>query len=236
MFPEETVETNEISTENTESNEDFYKNAKDYWSHLPPTENTVLGGYGHISQIDIQGSRNFLHQIYTTDKQLTKDRALDCGAGIGRITRCLLTSFFQKVDLVEQNAEFLKEAKVELVNHTERIGEYYAVGLQDFQPEHKYDVIWCQWVLGHLIDEDLVKFFNRCKASLTEKGFLVVKENMSSSANIEMDSTDSSITRSYSHFMDIFKQAGLKCFKKQKQMHFPKDLYTVYMFALRPEV
>lgn len=37
-------------------------------------------------------------------------------------------------------------------------------GLQDFSPEPKtYDVIWCQWVLGHLTDEDFVGFMKSCK-------------------------------------------------------------------------
>ena len=34
-----------------------------------------------------------------------------------------------------------------------RVGNYFAVGLQDFHPEEgRYDVIWIQWVMGHLTD------------------------------------------------------------------------------------
>ena len=41
---------------------------------------------------------------------------------------------------------------------------WYVAGLQDFSPEPKtYDVIWCQWVLGHLTDEDFVGFMKSCK-------------------------------------------------------------------------
>lgn len=37
-------------------------------------------------------------------------------------------------------------------------------GLQDFCPEpEKYDVIWAQWVLIYLNDDDLIKFFKNCK-------------------------------------------------------------------------
>lgn len=33
----------------------------------------------------------------------------------------------------------------------QKVGQYYAVGLQDFTPkEGYYDLIWCQWVLSHL--------------------------------------------------------------------------------------
>ena len=40
---------------------------------------------------------------------------------------------------------------------------FNAKGLQDFCPSlKKYDVIWCQWVLGHLKDDDLIGFFKKC--------------------------------------------------------------------------
>ena len=45
-----------------------------------------------------------------------------------------------------------------------KTGQLICSGLQDFTPsDGAYDVIWCQWVLGHLTDEDLVAFFKRAK-------------------------------------------------------------------------
>ena len=41
---------------------------------------------------------------------------LDCGAGIGRVTKNLLLPLFNTVDMVEQNADFLEEAKNYLVS------------------------------------------------------------------------------------------------------------------------
>ena len=36
---------------------------------------------------------------------------------------------------------------------SQKVGQYFAVGLQDFAPkEGYYDLIWCQWVLSHLTD------------------------------------------------------------------------------------
>jgi protein N-terminal methyltransferase len=66
-----------------------------------------------------------------------------------------------------------------------------------------YDVIWCQWCLGHLSNEDLIEFFKRCKAALKEpeKGdsVIVVKENCcpdeDDQAAIAFDEEDSSLTR-----------------------------------------
>ena len=94
-----------------------------------------------------------------------KERALDCGAGIGRITKHLLQRHFKCVDLVEQNKAFLEKA-VEYVGceDTEKPKkQFFCSGLQDFVPQcQTYDVIWCQWVLGHLTDTHLIEFFKRC--------------------------------------------------------------------------
>ncbi len=38
-------------------------------------------------------------------------------------------------------------------------------------------MIWVQWVLGHLPDDDFVAFFKRCKLGLAPNGFICVKEN-----------------------------------------------------------
>ena len=43
---------------------------------------------------------------------------LDCGAGIGRITKNLLLPLFDVVDMVEQNAGFLEKAREYLVSIT----------------------------------------------------------------------------------------------------------------------
>jgi hypothetical protein len=36
--------------------------------------------------------------------------------------------------------------------------------LKDFTPEEgRYDVIWIQWCIGQLTDDDFISFFNRAK-------------------------------------------------------------------------
>lgn len=41
----------------------FYSNAEDYWRDVPPTVDGMLGGYGSISNIDINGSKAFLKKF-----------------------------------------------------------------------------------------------------------------------------------------------------------------------------
>lgn len=42
----------------------FYQDADDYWSQVEPTVNGMLGGFGNISSIDIQGSDLFLKKLF----------------------------------------------------------------------------------------------------------------------------------------------------------------------------
>ena len=56
-----------------------------------------------------------------------RQRALDCGAGIGRITRLLLSRRFQTVDAVEQCAKFVEAARAALAGNP-RVGQIYCAG------------------------------------------------------------------------------------------------------------
>lgn len=38
-------------------------------------------------------------------------------------------------------------------------------------------MIWVQWVVGHLTDDDFVAFFQRCRKGLKPDGVIVLKEN-----------------------------------------------------------
>ncbi|CAH1389027.1 unnamed protein product [Nezara viridula] len=209
----------------------FYSKAKTYWSNVSPTINGVLGGYGFISSCDIQGSEEFLSKVFKFENPPNRIRALDCGAGIGRITKHLLVKYFETVDLIDQNQDFIETAKAYV--NSPQLGKLYCTGLQNFVPEIKYDIIWCQWVLGHLTDEDLTIFLKNCKNALQKNGIIVVKENVTSSGEIEKDDVDSSITRPLEILSNLLKESGLDCILMSAQTRFPKGLYPVKMFALR---
>ncbi|XP_061555332.1 N-terminal Xaa-Pro-Lys N-methyltransferase 1 isoform X2 [Phycodurus eques] len=128
----------------------FYSNAEGYWKEVPPTVDGMLGGYGSISSIDINGSRAFLRKFLGEGEGKTSAGcALDCGAGIGRISKRLLLPLFKTADLVDVTQEFLDKAKTYLGEDGKRVGNYFCSGLQDFVPESgRYDVIWIQWVIA----------------------------------------------------------------------------------------
>uniref|UniRef100_A0A7G3ABA0 Alpha N-terminal protein methyltransferase 1 n=1 Tax=Lutzomyia longipalpis TaxID=7200 RepID=A0A7G3ABA0_LUTLO len=214
-------------------NEEFYEKAKKYWETVSPTIDGILGGFAEVSPRDIQSSAQLLTAIFRLKPRPGRSRALDCGAGIGRVTKHLLMRFFEKVDLVEQCPQFATQIP-EYVGDTKHLGEIYTQGLQDFTPEEgKYDVIWTQWVLGHLTDDDLVAFWRRCISGLAKGGVIVMKENTSSSNEVEVDNEDSSVTRPLKLIRQLLRQAGLREIRIQKQENMPRGLFPIYMIVMR---
>lgn len=136
--------------------------------------------------------------------------------------------------MVEQNQNFLNESKNFIGEQSSRVERYICSGLQDFSPEPgRYDVIWCQWVLMNLTDEDLVAFFQRCQGGLAVDGLIIIKENINSSDEPDFDDEDSSVARPRNLIIDLAKRAGLSCVKEEKQKSMPKDIYEVRMFAFQ---
>ncbi|XP_056395764.1 N-terminal Xaa-Pro-Lys N-methyltransferase 1 isoform X2 [Hyla sarda] len=223
-----------MSTDPVEDESQFYCKAKTYWKDVPPTVDGMLGGYGHISSIDINGSKKFLQRFLRDGPNKTGTScALDCGAGIGRITKRLLLPIFKNVDMVDVTDKFLSKAKSYLGEDAKRIGDYYCCGLQEFVPEpNRYDVIWIQWVIGHLTDSHLVDFLKRCKAGLRPNGLIVIKDNMTQEGTI-MDEVDSSVCRDMDLVRCLIRQAGLAVLAQERQENFPEEIYHVYSIAMR---
>ncbi|XP_027983047.2 N-terminal Xaa-Pro-Lys N-methyltransferase 1 isoform X1 [Eptesicus fuscus] len=159
--------------------------------------------------------------------------ALDCGAGIGRITKRLLLPLFRAVDLVDVTEDFLAKAKTYLGEEGKRVRNYFCCGLQDFSPEpSSYDVIWIQWVIGHLTDRHLAEFLRRCKRGLRPNGIIVIKDNMAQEGVI-LDDVDSSVCRDLEVVHGIVRSAGLSLLAQERQENLPDEIYHVYSLALR---
>ena len=63
----------------------------------------------------------------------------------------------------------------------------------------------------------------------------MVKENITSSGEVEMDDIDSSVTRPDGRFHYIFDASNLEVIRELPQKKFPQDLYNVKMYAMRPK-
>ncbi|KAL5217853.1 hypothetical protein ABZP36_018537 [Zizania latifolia] len=153
---------------------DWYSKAITYWQGVEASTEGVLGGYGCVNDMDVKGSDAFLcpllaERFGTANRHLV---ALDCGSGIGRVTKNFLLRHFNEVDLVEPVSHFLEVARenlagcMEVGKDTHKAANFYCVPLQDFTPEEgRYDVIWIQWYIGQLTDDDFISFFNRAKVT-----------------------------------------------------------------------
>ncbi|PLW14451.1 hypothetical protein PCANC_15969 [Puccinia coronata f. sp. avenae] len=217
------------------------------------TNNGVLGGFGNgsLPRLDALGSRMFLltirpelstikpaHQsseLWEAKRGAQMDeqggklkrgiyrRALDVGAGIGRVTADVLLYLFDRVDLVEPVGQFIDAGKRNASSgkwpqltpppppkngdpdnspswppHSKAV-RFWNLAIQAFQPSIAiqirpsppafdpyffpdassivgstdgwndgcgYDVIWAQWTLGHLSDDELVDFLRTCREAL----------------------------------------------------------------------
>ncbi|KAH7926303.1 methyltransferase domain-containing protein [Leucogyrophana mollusca] len=271
------------------------KDGIEYWSTQPASLDGVLGGFGSgsLPRVDALGSRQFLMNLLPelstvpstlrplqTHKSM-RTRALDVGAGIGRVTADVLLPLVSDVVLLEPVERFINEAlargnaSVGLTASHDESGykngwpgiadrsksvSFYQAPLQDFDPsrphestrllgrvgfspleddaESRFDVIWCQWCLGHLSDVDLVDFLKRSQSALRgPRSLIVVKENLCSEHDegprTVFDEQDSSLTRSDGAYKNIFAEAGLSLVREQVQHGLPAGLYPVKMYALR---
>jgi protein N-terminal methyltransferase len=62
-----------------------------------PTYDGVLGGFGNLSAKDIKFSLSFMLNLVKQRPSFKRETALDCGAGIGRISKDLLCQVFRTV-------------------------------------------------------------------------------------------------------------------------------------------
>lgn len=222
----------EVADEKARSS--WYDKGASYWSGQEANLRGIMGGYPETSAPDLRESKGFLKLLRDTPTPPVFGTVLDCGAGIGRVTSGLLLHEFQIVDLVEPNERLLAAAQKEI---TDKRAERFMVStLQNFRPEpQRYDVIWAQWVLLYLPDDDLVDFLNRCKVGLkNSSGVIIVKENVVINGDFLVDTEDCSISRTDALYKAVFERAGLRVLHELKQACWPKDLIPVKMYALRP--
>jgi len=111
-------------------------------------------------------------------------------------------------------------------------GEFFNSGCQNFNFTKKYDVIWIQWIIGHLTDKDFVEFLIKCKDALTENGHIIMKENVNCRGFV-VDKEDFTIIRDEPYFQAIFDKAQLDIIYQQDLESWPDDLYRVVSYVLK---
>ncbi|EFO22942.2 hypothetical protein LOAG_05539 [Loa loa] len=224
-----------MSNADPDDKDTIYEKAKAYWASVSCNVHGMLGGFAHLHVPDIHASKQFINLLKAKGMLTNFERAVDCGCGIGRVTKHLLLPLFESVDMVDVTESFIQESANYIGKENSRIGNKFVCSLQQFEPlSCHYDLIWIQWVTGHLTNSDFFKFLQRCKEGLKENGCIILKENVSSSEDrYDFDEEDNSWTRPKDALLELFRNVGLTLMVEKKQQNFPKGMLPVYMFALR---
>lgn len=211
----------------------WYKHSQQFWQKTDSTVDGMLGGYGSLSPHDLSSSAQFLKPFILSGGVGT-GLALDCGAGIGRITAGMLLHIFSNVEMLDTVQTHLDQAQSFMGEELfRRVSALHCVGLEGFMPrEGVYDVVWIQWVIIYLSDSDFIDLLSRLKRALKPGGIIVIKDNVGGEG-CELDSEDSSVMRNNDQLEEIFRLAGVKVLQNQLQIGFPQDLQPVRLYALQ---
>ena len=207
-----------------------YKNIKLHWSYQESTINGILNGFEELNKPDIEFSKKLLN--YLKEKQIIKNnkKALDCASGIGRVTEYVLIEFYDKIDLFEQEDNFINKMKEKFCNNF-HIGNIEKNTLQNYIFKCKYDLIWIQWCLENLNKNDIISFLLKCKKNLNENGIIVIKENCLLKKK-KFLANDLSIQRNEKFYLSIFEKCKFKIIKKGKNENWPKEFIPLNYFIL----
>ena len=88
----------------------WYNGAKDYWNSKPATIEGVLEGYGKYHEMETDYSKKVLQDHMHLIP--SKGRALEGGAGIGRISKQILNPLkFESIDIQDCSEQQINQAK-----------------------------------------------------------------------------------------------------------------------------
>ena len=196
--------------------------------HFPINDSTVLG-FSHLLCL---APLIILFDMITIS-------GTDIGAGIGRVSKNVLSKFFQYIDVQDQNDTFLQQARKQLISlsHHCQFRTAYCTPLQLFEPPPAvYDIIWIQWVIAYLKAQDIVVTLNRIRRGLKPAiGRVVIKENIASTSSpAEIDPDDHYVFRSITDWIKLINQSDFRVVSYRKDTRMPTGVMPVAFFFLCP--
>uniref|UniRef100_A0A8B9JW41 Methyltransferase like 11B n=1 Tax=Astyanax mexicanus TaxID=7994 RepID=A0A8B9JW41_ASTMX len=210
-----------VTCEYIKGEKQFYYRAQNFYKGIPASEEGMMGDFVEISEVDLEGSRQFLKKFVGPGKAGSR-RALDCGCGIGRVSKGVLFPVFESMEMLDMMEDFILHAHQRyLGDYADRVESYYVYNLQDFiPPPNRYDVIWMQWVACDFSGEQR-----------RANGVIIIKDNMARQG-CRLDPVDSSIIRHLDIMKNIIQKAGLTILDVEKQEGFPEVVVPVWMIAM----
>lgn len=176
-------------------------------------------------EIEAMNGLAFLDRIIVSSPSLKLNTSFDCGAGVGRITKHVLSKRFKHVTLLEANAHWSVRSRAYLgrkrANQCQFINDKLE-NLEKILPSKSVDLIWFQWCLQYVTDLDAISILAVAGRGLTTNGLIILKENKptigttgsSRLDRFQMDTPNGpdgryDITRPAAHHRYLFQQAGL---------------------------
>jgi protein N-terminal methyltransferase len=120
---------------------------RDYYSSRPNTFETMLGGFTQVHDADIQESNQLLQALFKQyNGKLGSSYCLELGCGIGRVTKNLLSRFFDRIDINDLLEEYCQQTRALFEDEEDKIDRAFACSIGELQLDHfpKYDLIWAQ--------------------------------------------------------------------------------------------
>eukprot|EP00607_Mallomonas_marina_P010695 CAMPEP_0182422014 /NCGR_PEP_ID=MMETSP1167-20130531/7604_1 /TAXON_ID=2988 /ORGANISM="Mallomonas Sp, Strain CCMP3275" /LENGTH=275 /DNA_ID=CAMNT_0024599715 /DNA_START=174 /DNA_END=1001 /DNA_ORIENTATION=+ len=168
----------------------------------------------------------FLDKVILKRPQLRIRTALDCAAGVGRITKFVLSRRCSGlITLLEANRHWSERSRTYLGRKRSAKCRFVNGTMQDLDgtvSPQSMDLIWFQWCLQYLTDEDAILALTGARHALTPGGVIIVRENKPTVATtgssrldrFQMDTPSGTegrydITRPRAHHEYLFRSAGL---------------------------
>ena len=227
--------------ESTNTSQGWYEKRKELWEDKSATIKEMVG-WEEINLPDIKCSNELVSGLIYT-KQLVPNSALDCGSGIGRVSKHVLVNYFKEIDLFEQNEKFVEKSKEELSSFT-NVRSIQQCSLQLFEfNKRKYDLIWIQWCLENLEDEDLDLFISKCYNGLNDNGIVIVKENFFyptdegpyKGKDYNYSDEDYSKQRKDIFYINLFMKHKFKIIKHFLNPNYPSKIIPLIVYVLTKE-
>ena len=119
---------------------EWYAGGFSYWSGEAATNDGMLGGFADVDIADTADSLKFMKRCGALPESQRNGgsrviRALDVGAGIGRVTGGALLQLADTVDLLESDAKFVERAKGALAWAAPRVERFHCQPMQEFVAE-----------------------------------------------------------------------------------------------------
>ena len=230
------------------SDEEWYARSTAHWAAVAADVSGMLGGLAELHAPDVRASLAFIDELRAGGggeggagggarrRRRCARRASRSTAGRGSAaSRARCSSSASRPS--SSSSRTPRSSRRRAARCRRRaLAACHTVALQAFAPPagRAYAVVWVQWTLNYLTDDDVAAFLRRAAAALEPGGAVVVKESVAREGRgFYADASEASITRTDAHFREIFERAGLAVAAAAPQPELPQAVFPVTMWALR---